>query len=182
MLPLEAPGWQVHTPKDLFRFSSALRSEHLAERAYGKLADGKVFHVDIYVAYWAPAQVPVSFVATHTPDACWPGGGWTPVPVRSRISALQLDGRALPHGEFRQFTNAGSPPENVWFWHLYDGRAINYEDPYSVPALVKIALKYGFRREGEQMFVRVSSNESWDRLASEPLVQQIFARLREHGL
>lgn len=182
LLPREAPGWQVYTPKDLFRFAGALHSEHLAERSYGKIVDGKLLHLTVYVAYWVPAQVPVSFVAAHTPDACWPGSGWTAVPLDQPAANLQLSARSLPRGEYRQFTNAGSPPEHVWFWHVYDGRVISYQNPYSVSALLKIALKYGFRREGEQMFIRVSSNESWDRLASEPLVQQIFSGLETYGL
>lgn len=182
LLPREAAGWQVRTSEDLFRFSSTLRSGNLAERTYGKLVDGQPIRLTVYLAYWAPAQVPVSFVATHTPDACWPGSGWAAVPVRPLATPLVLPTRALPRGEFRQFSFAGSPPENVWYWHVYDGQTINYQDPYSVKALLQIALKYGFRREGEQVFVRVSSNVSWDRLASEPLVQQIFAGLQPLGL
>ena len=182
LLPREAAGWQVRTAEDLFRFSSTLRSENLAERTYGKLVDGQPIRLTVYLAYWAPAQVPVSFVATHTPDACWPGSGWAVVPVRPLATPLVLPTRDLPRAEFRQFSFAGSPPENVWFWHVYDGQTINYQDPYSVKALLQIALKYGFRREGEQVFVRVSSNVSWDRLAREPLVQQIFAGLQPLGL
>lgn len=182
LLPRESAGWEVRTSTELFRFSSTLRSENLAERTYGKMVDGQPFRLTVYLAYWAPAQVPVSFVATHTPDACWPGSGWAAVPVRPPAVPLALPDRRLPRGEYRQFSFAGSPPENVWFWHLYDGHAISYQDPYSVPALLKIALRYGFRREGEQVFVRVSSNVSWDRLAAEPLVQQIFANLQPLGL
>ena len=182
LLPREADGWQVYTTKDLYRFSAALRSEHLAERTYVKLIGGKVVHLTVYLAYWAAGQVSVSAVATHTPDACWPGAGWSPLPQPTPQRALPLGGRILPLAEYRQFTNAGSPPEHVWFWHLYDGRAINYRDPYSVRALIEIALQYGFRREGAQVFVRWSSNEDWDRLANEPLVRQIFTGLQPLGL
>ena len=182
LLPREADGWQVYTNKELYRFSSALRSEHLAERTYFKPIDGKVVHLTVYLAYWGAGQVPVSAVAAHTPDACWPGAGWSPLPQPLPQRALPLAARTLPLAEYRQFTNAGSPPEHVWFWHLYDGRAINYRDPYSVRALLEIALQYGFRREGPQVFVRVSSNDDWERLANEPLVRQIFTGLHPLGL
>jgi hypothetical protein len=73
-------------------------------------------------------------------------------------------------------------PQNVWFWHLYDGHSINYQDPYSVPALLKLALQYGFRRQGDQFFIRVSSNQPWSELVKEPLVHEIFANLAGTGL
>jgi hypothetical protein len=59
---------------------------------------------------------------------------------------------------------------------------INYRDPYSVPALVELALQYGFKREGEQYFVRLSSNRPWEQLANEPLLGQIFGNLSRIGL
>ena len=59
---------------------------------------------------------------------------------------------------------------------------INYEDPYSVPALFKLALQYGFRRQGDQFFVRVSSNRPWRDLAAEPVVREIFVNLARVGL
>ena len=80
------------------------------------------------------------------------------------------------------FGNAEGFPQNVWFWHIYDGKPINYRDPYSVSALFQIALEYGFRRQGDQFFVRVSSNKNWDEIAQEPLVREIFANLASIGL
>jgi hypothetical protein len=48
--------------------------------------------------------------------------------------------------------------------------------------LLTLAFKYGFHREGEQLFVRVSSNQPWETIAAEPLLQEIFARLAPFGL
>jgi hypothetical protein len=70
----------------------------------------------------------------------------------------------------------------VWFWHLYNGRVIHPEGSRSPRKLLTLAFKYGFHREGEQLFVRVSSNQPWDAIAAEPLLQEIFARLASLGL
>jgi hypothetical protein len=93
-----------------------------------------------------------------------------------------LAGSSIAAGEHRFFQSAQGFPQNVWFWHVHDGRVINYQDPYSVPALIKIALQYGFRRQGDQLFIRISSNHPWTELAGEPLVQEIVANLAPLGL
>ena len=121
-------------------------------------------------------------MASHTPDACWPGAGWIAKAVLDEQEVPQLPGVTIFPAEHRLFKNAEGYPQHVWFWHIYDGRVINYEDPYSVPALFKLALQYGFRRQGDQFFVRVSSNRPWRDLAAEPVVREIFVNLARVGL
>jgi hypothetical protein len=70
----------------------------------------------------------------------------------------------------------------VWFWHVYDGAAITQRDPRSVRELLSIAWQYGFRRDGAQLFVRVSSNRPWSDLAEEPLLTELFSHLQTFGL
>ena len=181
-LPRAAPGWLVQTPTDLPRAASVLKTKHLAERSYLRREGEENVLLTVYVAYWAPGQTPVSQVAAHTPDACWPGAGWTSLSQPEMQQRLMLGTRPLPVAEHRLFRNAGSVREHVWFWHVYDGRVINYRDPYSVPALLEIALRYGFRRQGSQYFIRVSSNQPWEKLAPEPIVREIFANLQTAGL
>ena len=53
---------------------------------------------------------------------------------------------------------------------------------HGVPALFSIALQYGFRQQGEQFFVRISSNQPWAGLADEPLVREIVTNLTRLGL
>ncbi|MBI2516424.1 MAG: exosortase/archaeosortase family protein [Opitutae bacterium] len=182
LLPTEAEGWQVNTTRDLYRFSEVLRTNQLAERTYLRVIDGQPTQLTVYVAYWAAGQAPVSLVASHTPDACWPGSGWTVQPTATTHPALVVDGRSLPPVEYRAFRGPGEYPQHVWFWHVYNGRAINYRDPYSVPALLGLALRYGFQREGDQYFIRISSNRPWEQFASEPLVRELFHRLARTGL
>jgi exosortase len=180
LLPESPAGWQV-TSTDLYAFRGALQTDHLAQRHYVRREpDGDTTDVILYLAYWAPGQVPVSLVAAHTPDACWPGSGWAPIPTSAPRVVLPHV-RPLPAAEQRLF-QAGTRPHHVWFWHLYDGKPIEFRDPYSALELLRIALRYGFRREGEQLFVRISSNRPWSSIAAEPLFADFFARARRAGL
>lgn len=180
LIPGSVDGWQVKTT-DLYEFRGTLKTEHLAQRSYARVAGGQPTEVIIYLAYWRAGQAPVSLVASHTPDACWPGAGWVPQPTAQARTPLQADQRALPEAEYRKF-QLGERPQHVWFWHLYDGQPIAYRDPYSPLELLRIALKYGFRHDGDQLFVRVSSNRPWDQIAAEPLLAEFFARTRAIGL
>ncbi len=183
ILPLKPEGWTVLTPNDLYQFADILQTSHLIERTYVRDAGaGKVTQLTVYVAYWSAGQASVSRVASHTPDACWPGAGWIPRAVLDEQEVPQLPGITIFPAEYRLFKNAEGFPQHVWFWHIYDGRVINYLDPYSVPALFQLALQYGFRRQGDQFFVRVSSNRPWSDLAGEPLVHEIFGNLARVGL
>jgi len=185
MLPSRAEGWQVNVNPNLYQFSGVLQTENLAERTYRKKTeDGQMLQLTVYVAYWEPGSTSVSQVAMHTPDACWPGGGWTLVedgktPPRE---ALRLaDSQTLPTAESRHFTNGGYP-QYVWFWHLYDRRPVGYEDPRSAVRLLKQAWQHGFSRNGSQCFIRVSANIPWGELKDEPLLNEVFQNLRPLGL
>jgi len=182
LVPHRPEGWAVATATDLYQFSDILRTDHLMERVYQRQDERGVFEITLYVAYWPAGAVPVSLVSSHTPDACWPGSGWTPKLVPERERDLRLGDRLIPRTEYRQFTSASNHVEHVWFWHVYDGAPISFRDPYSVPALIENALRYGFRREGEQYFVRLSSNRPWHELVQEPLVRQVFRNLEPLGL
>lgn len=180
LLPEQVPGWEVGTA-NLYAFSGTLQTEHLAQRNYVLPAESDRTEIIIYVAYWRPGQASVSLVASHTPDACWPGSGWTAVPTGHDREQLTVARHTLPTAEHRLF-QADSRPQHVWFWHLYDGKPITYRDPYSAIELLRIAWRYGFRREAPQLFVRVSSNRPWPQIANEPVLTEFFARMRPLGL
>lgn len=182
VLPSSAPGWTVETSSDLYQFRDTLQTENLAQRTYHKRsANGGEAEIILYLAYWRPGQASVSLVASHTPDACWPGSGWqtltTPQPREHPVVA----GRTLPTAEYRLF-KSGDFPQFVWFWHLYDGRPIVYRDPYSAIELLRIAWRYGFRHNGDQLFVRVSSNRPLAEIAGEPLLAEFFSHTQALGL
>jgi exosortase len=182
LLPAAATGWSASATDNLYEFRGTLQTDHLAQRIYKRVSgDGATTEIILYVAYWAPGQAPVSLVASHTPEACWPGSGWTMQPVAQPQVALKVDNRVLAPAEYRAFTFNGFP-QYVWFWHLYDGHPIAFRDPYSPIALLRLALTYGFRHNGDQLFVRVSSNRPWQEIEREPLVQYFFGRVKALGL
>ncbi len=181
ILPGEAAGWNV-TTEDLSRFKDILLTAHFVQRAYVRSEPDGVHQILVYVAYWSPGQASASLVATHTPDACWPGTGWLPVPAESAREPVHTADRVLPPAEQRLFREADGYPQYVWFWQLYGRAPIPYLDPRTPSDLIKIALHYGFRRPGEQMFVRVSSNRPWNEIANEPLIVEIFHHLQPLGL
>jgi hypothetical protein len=181
LLPTTSSGWQVATTTDLYQFASQLRTDHLAERSYSKQTAAGLVEVRVYLAYWRSGQASVSQVASHTPDACWPGAGWQAIPKPVVRERLTVGGRGLAEAESR-FFKAGDFPQYVWFWHIYDGRPISYESPYSPKALLQIAWRYGFRHDGDQLFVRLSSNVPWPAIADEPLLAEVFAQTRALGL
>lgn len=180
VLPAPPAGWTAVTT-DLFEFSGVLHTDHLAQRSYTRLGANGPINILIYLAYWQPGQASVSMVALHTPDACWPGSGWVAQPTSSPRALLAAGGRGLAEAEARVFTLAGRP-QHVWFWHMYDGLPISYRDPYSAKELLRIAWRFGFRRTGDQLFVRVSSNRPWAEIANEPPLVQFFANTRSLGL
>lgn len=183
LLPIRADDWEVRTPNDLYQFADILQTTHLLERTYLRpAASGPFTQLTVYVAYWAPGQTSVSRVASHTPDACWPGSGWAAQPVADAHEVPAVPGLSISPGEHRVFKNNAGFAQNVWFWHVYDGHVISYRDPYSIPALFRIALQYGFRRPGDQFFVRISSNRPWAELQHEPLVREILTNLNRIGL
>lgn len=182
ILPSSSSGWEVETTNDLFQFSNVLQTDLLAQRTYLKRKpNGEQIQVTFYAAYWRAGQTSVSQVASHTPDACWPGAGWDAVPTPPPGAPPQIGGRTLPAAEYR-FFKSQEFPQHVWFWHLFDGRPIAYRDPYSASALLRIAWQYGFRHDGDQLFVRISSNVPWSEIAAEPLLAQFFARTQPLGL
>ena len=180
LMPAAASGWEVKT-SDLYQFSGTLQTNYLAQRRYTRGPANDATDITLYVAYWRAGQAPVSLVASHTPDACLPGSGWATLPTPEPRMKLALGNRPIPDAEYRLF-QSGEYPQYVWFWHLYDGRPIRYQDPYSPAELLRIAWRYGFRHDGDQMFVRLSSNRPWSQIGQEPLVAELLGRLKPFGL
>ena len=49
-------------------------------------------------------------------------------------------------------------------------------------ALLELAWQYGFRAQGDQSFIRISSNRPWSGIANEPLVGEVVSNLTKLGL
>ena len=181
-LPATMPGWTVRTTDDLSQFSSLLQTVHLVQRTYLRNnPSGPPAQITFYLAYWSAGQAPVSLVSSHTPDACWPGSGWISQDHPAAPSPFLAGGRTLPKPEYMLFTS-DTYPQHVWYWHLYDGRPIPQLAPLSPRAFLKLALRYGFRTAGDQLFVRISSNQPWEVLRDDPLVLEVLSHLQPLGL
>lgn len=181
ILPAAAEGWRVETDSEIYQFSAQLETEFLAQRTYFRRTDQGDVQLTIYLAYWPAGQSSVSGVAAHTPDACWPGAGWTLAPIDQPRQYLAVGNRVLAPAEARLF-RIGDYPQHVWFWHLYDGRPLVHTDPRSWSRLLRLGWEYGFRRDGDQLFVRISCNQPWSTLQNEPLLRDAFSRLQPLGL
>lgn len=95
--------------------------------------------------------------------------------------ALLTQPRLVPPAQYRRF-DQGELSQHVWFWHLYRGTLVTDVDPFSPIKMVEVVLRYGIRSQGEQAFVRISSNRSWTFLETEPLVAELLTELRALGL
>ena len=181
MVPTSAAGWSVRTTPDLYRFSGTLRTDHLVQRNYLRSDAHGLVQVTLYVAYWSGGHASVGAVASHTPDACWPGAGWVAKDVPERTVALDVGRMRLPPAQSRFFTSEDFA-QHVWFWQLYGERVIDVGNTLSVTSLIRIALRFGFRKGGDQAFIRVSSNRPWEEIAREPFIAEFFANTRRLGL
>jgi len=181
LIPSSSPGWTVTTRNDLYQFSSELRTRFLAERSFTRIVRGAEQQITIYIAFWPAGQVPVSLVEAHTPDACWPGGGWIEDVRRHEHLVLRTSSHTLPSAEFRTFRLQGYP-QNVWYWHLFDGQVIEQNGANSPRQLLSLAWHYGFRKDGDQYFVRISSNLPWEQIANEPVMREAVDHLKIIGL
>jgi hypothetical protein len=183
LLPPSSEGWQVYSDADMQRFGEVLQTHSLVQRQYQKPhPDGGRIEMTVYIGYWAPGQSTPSQVALHTPDGCWPGAGWIRVPSQTTSMDLSSALRTLPSAEFRLFKSPSGSVEKVWYWHLYGGKPIEQLNPYSIPQLLRMALRFGLHRNSDQFFIRISSNRDWEDLSREPLLNDILQRLQTHGL
>jgi hypothetical protein len=65
---------------------------------------------------------------------------------------------------------------------LYDGRVVLHDGLGSPLKLLRLALRYGFRHDGDQLFIRISSNQPWEKISREPLLIDILKNHRPIGL
>jgi exosortase len=183
LLPARSADWELVTTDDLGRYTSTLQTDHLVQRTFLRHTLEGELQITIYVAWWSPGAVPVSLVASHTPDACWPTGGtWTQQPTPTLATALPLVHRTLPAPVYLFFKSSVGFPQHTWYWHLHAGQPIAHTNPRSPVELLRLGLRYGFQTAGAQLFVRVSSNQPWEKIAAEPLLVDFFAKLQPLGL
>jgi hypothetical protein len=181
LFPAAPAGWQVQADHDLAQFTSTLLTPNLVRKTYSTNDSRGPLFVTLYAAYWLPNQASASLVALHTPDFCWPGTDWVAEPIAEPRASLSVGDRILPPAECRRFSKAGRSTR-VWFWHLFAGKPLIHVNPYSVGGILKLALAYDLRRNGDQLIVVVSSNRGWDDVSSSRAVRGFFASAAPFGL
>ncbi len=181
LLPKSMPGWRTDSDSELYRFAPTLRTEHLLQRTYVNGPPERLVVVTVYLAAWAAGQAPVSLVASHTPDACWPGAGWSTAEGVSSTVELKVGDKTLTPAQQRVFL-LGEAGRHVWFWHFANRHPVPYATPGSALSLIALVLKQGVLRPQEQLFVRISSNAPWSLLAQEPLIAELVERLGPEGV
>ena len=179
--PQAAAGWKVETNTDVNRFASVLRTDYLAQRTYLRATPAGPEQITLYLAYWPPGGRLGRLCRLAHARCLLAGAGWVAAAVADPRADLEVAGRPLPPAQHRLFSNGGYP-QNVWYWQLDDGRVVDVGSTRSVGALLGIALRFGFRKGGAQLFIRVSSNRAWQDISGEPLIADFLGRARALGL
>ena len=193
ILPEEVHGWVSQavplssTPDGEERVLDVLNFDDYFSREYVR-GDTRVM---VYVAYWLPGSEPYSSVAIHNPDSCWVIAGWK---IKDRESArkIWLADCQLKQHEWGIYEKRGEDT-HVMFWHLLGGNPNEYIEKmvwtksgldsfkrqfYFIYNLYQMGLDLG----KEQIFVRLSSNKSFDLLEKDPYFKNIIDCLRVLGI
>lgn len=181
LLPADV-GWQVRERtlgETELVSAAALRVLNFSDYVYREYSKPGVTF-DVYVAHWRRGQTPTSMVAAHTPDICWQGVGFKCIAEDSGRPIYGSSG-TTSRGEWRVFEDAGKMQRHVWYVHLGggairgNGRAF---DSLARP-LERAAGLWQELRAGspEQVFVRISSVMSFDRLAEERFFRVLVAHI-----
>lgn len=193
MIPPSLPGWSSNqvplsnTPEGVDRVLQVLDLDDVYSREYVR---GDV-RVMVYAAYWFPGSEPYSAVAIHNPDSCWVIAGWE-IEERENNRLTSLAGVDLKEHEYGVYTKDGATA-HVMFWHLLGGEPNKYikhmlwtssgldsikRQFYFIFSMYQMGLNLG----QDQLFVRLSSNKSFEELEALGYLDQIFDHLSALGL
>jgi hypothetical protein len=107
---------------------------------------------------------------------CLPGSGWSTRPLPPAIARYPLPAP-------RRFSfEKESYPQQVWFWHFFNGRLVGQPAGLYPWQLGPALLKPGIRATAPQWVIRISSNQPLESLLDEPLLQEFVRRIRAAGL
>jgi hypothetical protein len=187
-VPLALPGWEsLDVPLGPNEFlageiEKVLNYDQVLNRQYSHRGET----LGVYIAYWGPGKMPTRLVASHTPDRCWTENGWHCLTMEFKQRET-FDGGQLQPAEWRLFEPPdGGKPTYVLYWHLVEGKIYDYGDRFnSVPdpyRWLKDAVQQVLLGSREQLFIRLTSNEPFDRLWDDPGVAELMRSLERLGL
>lgn len=142
-------------------------------------------HIGVYVAYWKRDRMPVSRVASHTPDRCWTTNGWTCESMTFNEVWTIGEDRLQPT-QRRVFLSPASTRENVAFWHLVNGRAFDFGERFTMfthpGKWLRDTVSYAALGSEEQYFVRLTSDRPFEEFKGDPGWEALLQALAELGL
>lgn len=187
VIPEAVPGWQardlplganegvVATVRQTLRFDEAVFRE------FSRGAEA----FSVYAAYWRPGKMPVQLVASHTPDRCWTENGWHCDRIRFGV-AEHFGALVTQPAQWRLFRAPGGERQYVLYWQLVNGRAYDFGDRFNrIPSAWRWwrdAAQQMLLGDSEQYFIRISSNEPFDQLRTEPGFVSVMQALGRLGL
>lgn len=132
----------------------------------------------VYVGYWTPGKMPSRLVASHAPDVCWEGHGWS-----CRYSAVASDlttrgGHPIAPAQHRVMVHTGLT-EHVLYWHHVGGgvRFLGSDLPRALLFLKSDLFQRGLNLREEQIFVRISGSMPLEELRRCDPVIEMFERM-----
>jgi hypothetical protein len=142
--------------------------------------------VSVYVAWWEAGRMSPRLVATHTPDVCWPGNGWTrDQTAEGGLGSLseELRTKGFAQGECRVFSMQNKP-EYVVFWHKVGDEMLSYGTGFAPPwwAWIDEMWRGGLNLRNEQLFVRISSDKPLEKIWGKPEIEPLRKALLDLGL
>ena len=180
ILPLESIGI---TLKDI--------DKHLGhdDIFYGKYTHEN-FAVNVYVSFWKPGKSPYDLAGYHSPDVCWLSQGWVRED-REYAVEKKLGHISLKPVEFGVYSMDGAQTE-VLFWHLIGGKPNRYKTAVFHTTMAarfdrmlnmfRDAKRLGIGNPSEQLFIRISSETSFDELWPQADFQRLLVSLKPLGI
>jgi hypothetical protein len=171
LLPRQITGWTV---KD-----QPIAETEEMKKAVGELLnfDDAVFRIykkddvsiSVYIAYWKPGKMSSRLVAGHTPDVCWVSNGWKCLErdYAWEPKSVKPERDKIPIAQFGiyQYNNE---VQNVIFWHIQNGKLVNYKGQPRWWAIFNDIKKNGLNQKGEQFFIRISCSKDIGLLYDNP--------------
>lgn len=187
-LPTNVEGWQsLEEPLGATEaVRGAVESMLNFDDYYYRIFTRGDTHIGVYVAYWKRDRMPVSRVATHTPDRCWTENGWTCEAMKFNEVWQSPKTGVFQPAQWRIFVSPGNSRENVVFWHLVNGKAFDFGERFTLfthpGKWLRDTLTYAVLGSGEQYFIRLTSNRPFEEFAGDTGWNEMLLALGQLGL
>lgn len=130
--------------------------------------------VFLWLAYWKPGQKDIRAVHWHSPDICWRTSGWASLHSEDDYYFDSEDRDRVHGGNYRIMEKDGEKA-HILFWHLVGKNKFEVQAGYKTLFEIPETLyRAGFMMQGEQYFIRISSNYPLKDLERDPGFQMIL--------